>query len=64
MVSGYSGAHGFLRVAASSSDVTVARKSRTIATRPARTSSTSAYDGVSVVKIDMSRPSSSAPASG
>ena len=49
---------GSCAVAASSSDVTVARKSRTIATRPARASSTSPYDGVSVVKTDMSTPSS------
>ena len=61
VVSGYRGPSGFLRVAASSSGVTVARKSRTIATRPARTSSTSAYDGATAVKIDMSEPSSSAP---
>ncbi len=34
--------------------VTVARKSRTMATRPARTSSTSAYVGAAVEKTDMS----------
>ena len=44
--------------------MTVARKSRTIATRPARTSSTSAYVGVAVVKTDMSLPSDSYSAFG
>ena len=51
---------GLLRGAASSSGVTVARRSRTMATRPARTSSTSAYDGVSVVTPGESSPPSSA----
>ncbi len=46
-----------MRVAASSSVVTVARKSRTLATWPARTSSTSVYDGVTLEKTDMSLPS-------
>jgi uridine kinase len=41
VLSGWSGLCGFRRVAASSSEVTVARTSRTIATRPALASSTS-----------------------
>ena len=57
VVSGYSGAHGFRRVTARSAGVTVARKSRTKPTRSALTSSTSAKDGATVLKTDMSLPS-------
>ena len=61
---GIRGPTGSCASAARSSEVTVARKSRTMATWPARTSSTSAYDGVTVAKTDMSLPSVSYSALG